>query len=230
MPKRHVFLFRHCVRSVSESIDFHQEGAPSSTYSNNPFEYLSHWPNWNTPPEWCTSIGEEIISNTGKFLLQRFLTVENNPEIMRIAFTSDNRPRDVQTAFAMMSGMAEEIANQATHSNSNNSPYFELVGLDNIDIDPQIFHPFESNGFRSQIIEENAICSPPPLKDTVQAMEQRLHTVQPPGNLLDIMQWMEEKSGRKTYSIPSILTLQIIRMDYCWVYHQTVNTLQEFGI
>ena len=145
-------------------------------------------------------MGSEIIKGTGKFLLQRFLTDDDNDgvkEMKRIAFISDNRPRDVQTAFAMMSGMAEEIANQTTHNNNNNSPYYTLVGLDNIDIDPQIFHPFESNGFRSQIIEENAICSPPPLKDTLQAMEQRLHTVQPPGNMLDIMKWMEEKSGRK---------------------------------
>jgi hypothetical protein len=143
-------------------------------------------------------VGSEIIKGTGKFLLQRFLTDDDNDgvkEMKRIAFISDNRPRDVQTAFAMMSGMAEEIANQTTHN--NNSPYYTLVGLDNIDIDPQIFHPFESNGFRSQVIEENAICSPPPLKDTLQAMEQRLHTVQPPGNMLDIMKWMEEKSGRK---------------------------------
>jgi hypothetical protein len=146
------------------------------------------------------------MSNTGKFLLQRFLTDDDNDnvkETMRISFISDNRPRDVQTAFAMMSGMAEEIANQTTHNNNNNnnnnnnSPYYTLVGLDNIDIDPQIFHPFESNGFRSHVIEENAICSPPPLKDTAQAIKQRLHTIQPPGNILDIMQWMEEKSGRK---------------------------------
>jgi len=47
-----VFLFRHCVRSVSESIDYHEDngevggGAPSSTYSNNPFDYLNLWPIW----------------------------------------------------------------------------------------------------------------------------------------------------------------------------------------
>lgn len=67
-----------------------------------------------------------------------------------------------------------------------------MVGLDNIDIDPQIFHPFERNGFRS-----NAICTPPPLKDTVQAMEQQLRTMPPPGNLMDIMKWMEKKSGQQ---------------------------------
>ena len=129
-------------------------------------------------------------------MLQRFLTDDDGDgvkEIMRIAFVSDNRPRDVQTAFAMMSGMAEEIANQTSHNN-NNSPYVELVGLDYIDIDPQIFHPFERNGFGSQIVEENAICTAPPLKDTVQAMEQRLQIMQPPGNMLDIMKWMEKKS------------------------------------
>jgi len=142
-------------------------------------------------------VGSEIIKGTGKFLLQRFLTDDDNDgvkEMKRIAFISDNRPRDVQTAFAMMSGMAEEIANQTSH---NNSPYVELVGLDNIDIDPQIFHPFERNGFRSQVIEEHAICTTPPLTDTVQAMEQRLRTIQPPGNMLDIMEWMENKSGRQ---------------------------------
>jgi hypothetical protein len=47
----------------------------------------------------------------------------------------------------MMSGMAEEIANQTTTHNNNNSPYYALAGLDNIHIDPQIFHPFESNSF-----------------------------------------------------------------------------------
>ena len=141
-------------------------------------------------------MGSEIIKGTGKFLLQRFLTDDDNDGVKekRIAFISDNRPRDVQTAFAMMSGMAEEIANQTSH---NNSPYYTLVGLDNIDIDPQIFHPFERNGVRSQFVEENAICSPPPLTDTVQAMEQRLRTIQPPGNMLDIMEWMENKSGRR---------------------------------
>ena len=75
-------------------------------------------------------MGSEIIKGTGKFLLQRFLTDDDNDgvkEMKRIAFISDNRPRDVQTAFAMMSGMAEEIANQATHSNSNNSPYCWII-------------------------------------------------------------------------------------------------------
>jgi hypothetical protein len=59
--------------------------------------------------------------------------------------------------------------------------HVELVGLDNIDIDPQIFHPLERNGFRSQVIEEHAICTTPPItEDTVQAIKQRLRSIQPP--------------------------------------------------
>ena len=79
--------------------------------------------------------------------------------------------------------------------------HVELVGLDNIDIDPQIFHPFERNGFRSQVIEENAICTTPPLtEDTVQAIKQRLRKIQPQGNLLDIMKWTANKSGQQNLS------------------------------
>ena len=121
-------LFRHCVRSVSESIDYHEDngevggGASSSTYSNNPFDYLNLWPIWNTPPEWCTSIGEGIMSNTVPVYINtisfdgdddndRSMSTEEKVGKRRVAsFISDNRRRDVQTALAMMSGMAEEIA------------------------------------------------------------------------------------------------------------------------
>jgi hypothetical protein len=52
--KRHVFLFRHCLRSVSETIDFHDgsdgnNGGADASYSANPFDYLPEWPSWNTP-------------------------------------------------------------------------------------------------------------------------------------------------------------------------------------
>ena len=83
---------------------------------------LSALPIWNTPPEWCTSIGEGIMSNTVPVYINtisfdgdddndRSMSTEEKVGKRRVAsFISDNRRRDVQTALAMMSGMAEEIA------------------------------------------------------------------------------------------------------------------------
>ena len=106
---------------------------------------------------------------------------------------SDNSPRDIQTALAMISGMAEEIEKQT--QNDMTSPYYRLQGLDNIDIDPSLFHPFERNAFRSQFSQRKEVCTTPPKEDTTQSIEQRLRTILPPDSLSNIMNWMETQAG-----------------------------------
>ncbi len=150
----------------------------------------------STPqPEWCTDTGFDIVKGTGAFLLKRYLVDDGgDQETKRVAFVSDNSPRDIQTALAMISGMAEEIEKQTR--NDMTSPYYRLQGLDNIDIDPPLFHPFERNGFRSQFFQRNEVCTTPPKEDTTHSIEQRLRTILPPDSLSNIMKWMETQTGR----------------------------------
>ena len=209
MPrKQHVFLFRHCVRSVSADIKFYEtnrttsdggnevplNSIAASTYSTDPLDYLPKWPDWNTPVEWCTDAGAHIVKGTGAFLLKRYFAEQEGGN-WNIAFVSDTVPRDVQTALAMMTGMAEEIVKQATTKEPTSSRSSHVQGLDDIEIDPPLFNPYEPNGFRSESTQQEPICKRPPIEDTKLSIEQRLRTIPPPSSLLEIMQWMKTKTG-----------------------------------
>jgi hypothetical protein len=220
---KHVFLFRHCVRSVGEDIKFDDGTSSSSnstTYSTDPFDYLPHWPAWNTPAEWCTSAGAHIVKGTGAFLLNRYLINDDGTDDdnnnnnnngntgfgngeqrkYRVAFISDKTPRDMQTALAMMTGMAETImpprtTNPQLHKTTALDHHPLVVGLDTVEIDPMLFHPFERNGFRSKATLQKEVCATPPSEDTKHAIKHRLSTIPPPSSLWDIVQWMTKQTG-----------------------------------
>jgi len=241
--KQHVFLFRHCVRSVRVDIPFYEEDgnetkkvegertSSSSTtrlYSTNPLDYLSQWPAWNTPPEWCTEEGTHRIRGTGVFVLKEFILNDNNDnddggssssnaddenpnnddgnnnkkkKKKSILFVSDKSPRDVQSALAMMTGMAETVVlpkarqQQQPSKNPSSSSSYEIQGLDTMEIDPPLFHPFESNGYRSQTIQQEQVCTKPPKEEIQKAIQERLQRIPPPTNLSNIMDWIKMRTG-----------------------------------
>lgn len=85
--KRQMYLTRHCVRTSDDD----------SLIAN----YTQHsMPNWGAPNGWCTAGGMEIMSKTGKDLVDSF---GFEPESVR--FFSDPIMRDEDTAFQMMQGM-----------------------------------------------------------------------------------------------------------------------------
>ena len=189
------------MRSVSADIKFYdtnrtvsEGGTAASKYSTDPLDYLPKWPDWNTPVEWCTDAGVHIVKGTGAFLLNRYLIdKKDGGRAWNVAFVSDTVPRDVQTALAMMTGMAEEIVKQTEEETK--PQHHHVQGLENIEIDPPLFNPYESNGFRSESTRQERVCAKPPIQDTKQSIEQRLRTVPPPSSLLEIMEWMKTKTG-----------------------------------
>jgi hypothetical protein len=165
------------------------------------------------------------MKGTGKFLFQRYL-VRNHHAInensndglrgrkigiktqrqrrRRVKFVSDNAPRDVQTALAIMTGILEEddqlqlllLLQQQQQQNhlqtlqqyDDNSP--PIQGLHNIQLEPDLFTHFDSKQ------QPHDICALPPKVDTIRVIEDRLRSIPPPQKLVEIMEWMERKTGK----------------------------------
>jgi len=139
-------------------------------------------------------------------------TTEQQNIRRRVKFLSDSSPRDVQTALAMISGISEEMeedmeqfhlhqqqqqqqTQQHQQQQQQQQPtmqqYPPLKGLNNIQLDAALFNHFDND---PQQMDDD-ICTIPPKIDTIRAITQRLASIPPPGKLVDIMEWMEQKTG-----------------------------------
>lgn len=158
------------------------------------------------------------MKGTGRFLFHQYLTsttINNHWEgtttttttaqqniRRRVKFLSDSSPRDVQTALAMISGISEEEEmemeqfhlQQTQHQQQQPTmqQYPPLQGLNNIQLDTALFNHFD-NDPQQQLDDD--ICTVPPKIDTIRAITKRLASIPPPGKLVDIMEWMEQKTG-----------------------------------
>jgi hypothetical protein len=65
-----------------------------------------------------------------------------------------------------------------------------ILGLYNIQLEPDLFHHFDPKQ------QKHDICTLPPKVDTIRAIEDRLRSIPPPQKLVEIMEWMERKTGK----------------------------------
>mmetsp|Transcript_34383 Transcript_34383/g.83162 ORF Transcript_34383/g.83162 Transcript_34383/m.83162 type:complete len:492 (-) Transcript_34383:264-1739(-) len=137
MPLRenHVLLLRHCVRSTSKHIKV-CDGVNNTERIAALSEFIAApFPEWNVRSKWCTKRGKEIIFNLGKYIADSITTgsASNNVHV-GVNIVSDDMPRNVDTAKALMRGM-REVLDAAVKSSSS----FSYHGLDDMSIDRMAF-------------------------------------------------------------------------------------------
>ena len=95
--RRQVFILRHCVRSTTTVVKY---GVPhvtnASAYTNISL------PAWGVPDEWCTPGGLALLEGTGAYLVSSGAV----PAHTSLSVVSDTVQRDVDSANALMRGMA----------------------------------------------------------------------------------------------------------------------------
>ena len=95
--RRQVFVLRHCVRSTTTVVKY---GVPhvtnASAYTNISL------PAWGVPDEWCTPGGLALLEGTGAYLVSSGAV----PAHTSLSVVSDTVQRDVDSANALMRGMA----------------------------------------------------------------------------------------------------------------------------
>ena len=183
MTVRHVFVFRHCVRSPAAELNLLD--ANPSAYSTNPTDYLSStasWPDWQTAPMWCTQGGSEILYGTGQYLVESYLPQFGATQQLRVHFVTDVDPRDVDTARDLMQGMATAKRQDANMMN--------IKGLNDLHYDPDLFSPT-----KSKWDADNPFCDEVPAAERNQYIKSRLGTIPKPGQVENILAMLEKYGG-----------------------------------
>lgn len=148
MPIRHVFVFRHCVRSTEAEL--HVLDADPSAYPSNPASYLAvPLPTWGTAPMWCTRVGAEILQATGQYLIDSYLPQfgTTTTSKLRVEWITDTDQRDVDTSLHLAEGMARAV--------QQNPDMAQIQGLKNLQYDPGLFHPTSPTWDSNQPVCQN---------------------------------------------------------------------------
>jgi hypothetical protein len=103
-----------------------------------------------------------------------------------VKFLVDQSPRDVQTAYAIVDGMADVLTKQRG-SKCQNEAQMIIKGLDTIEMEPRLFDPTKMNGF----------CDIPPFSDKVRNVQERYENTTPPGNITETLLWIQEKGEKR---------------------------------
>ena len=176
MTIRHVFVFRHCVRSTEDEVYVAPDAVETdpAAYINAPL------PNWQTPPMGCTAVGTDILERTGQYLAQQFLpsflsTSSGATTTLRVQFVTDSDQRDVDTGLHLAHGMANVTP---AFGNSNN--YFSSIdGLKNPIYDADLFNPTQPSKWDGG----PAVCDEVDSNAWLQVIQQRLNDIPPPGDM-----------------------------------------------
>lgn len=158
---RHVFVFRHCVRSTKDYVKLYDDSNISSSSSSEKipisdfFGASTPMPEWNTPTEWCTETGAEIMKGTGGFLLKDVILGETNtdktPRKISIQIVTDTVERDIKTSFELYEGLRNTANDLNMHLNDDEKIY--IKGLSELEYDPVLFKP-ENEAF-CEVPKEN---------------------------------------------------------------------------
>eukprot|EP00557_Chaetoceros_sp_GSL56_P012481 CAMPEP_0176485476 /NCGR_PEP_ID=MMETSP0200_2-20121128/5057_1 /TAXON_ID=947934 /ORGANISM="Chaetoceros sp., Strain GSL56" /LENGTH=498 /DNA_ID=CAMNT_0017882117 /DNA_START=114 /DNA_END=1610 /DNA_ORIENTATION=+ len=128
---------------------------------------------------------------------------EDDVATYSVKFLVDKSPRDVQTAYAMMDGMAD-IAKKSTKHPWENKTRVVIKGLDVIEIEPRLFDPMKNNGFRDDDNSsddhhgQDAICDVPSesVEDKIRNIEQRYKNAPQPYNFTETLLWIQYRGGK----------------------------------
>lgn len=187
--KRHIYLFRHCLRS--------SEGTIRNVWSNGTAVLGSEFtseplPDWHVMPMACTSRGKKVMEGEGMFISKEFIQQierENSALLgrrIRIRVVSDNEERDSNSAFSLLRGFADVIERSQMD-----------VGLT---YDQDLFHPLSSKrisyGLRSKALLYSSLCERKCGTDAKREMEHRMELLpRPKGGFPFILRLLEKVTG-----------------------------------
>jgi hypothetical protein len=194
------------------------------SYSTNPGDFIrTPLPDWNIPENWCLPDALQQVQNVGKWLLSQGLLAFHNsnadprvhPHRIRVEFISDTSHRDVDTAFAMAQGMADDAQKQQP-----DTVQVQVRGLSQLHYDHWLFKPWEmdpTSTFGNQTLCRDSY-SP---EEQEQAILEHLQAMPPPTTLTEICAFLMEKGGIGT---AGNLT-QLFPMDRFILSHDLKNFL-----
>eukprot|EP00977_Amphora_coffeiformis_P003047 scaffold575_cov186-Amphora_coffeaeformis.AAC.14 len=184
MTIRHVFVFRHCVRSPEAKLII--DDPSSVTYSTNPTDYLAvPLPDWQTAPMGCTAAGLDIVQNTGQYLLESYLPLFGPTHKVNVEFVTDTDQRDVDTSLHLAQGMATVVQQQTNPSS------MQLQGLQQLTYDAELFNPTALKWDTNR-----PPCTEAPRGPWNKYVAERLDTISPPHqNISQVIEMIEHYGG-----------------------------------
>jgi len=180
--KRHTFLFRHCVRSTKSKVKLYNGNQDALKHAA---DYTTKKiPKWNTPEEWCTETGIEIMRNTGAFVLENILLRDGEAaKNIKVQFLADTSQRDVDTALAMSLGMQDA---------ARKFQGLQVDGLADLRLDHALFEPLEPD----ELSTTTRCATYFSTNQTADDIEQRIKDVLPPEpGLIEMLKLIEALGG-----------------------------------
>ena len=195
--RRHVYLFRHCVRSTSDdvrNVDPNQPGIKDRLS-----DYIGPG---NKLPEWhatesmdCTKRGLKVIEGEGQHVARQLLEEMNDKTIyakpkkrIRVRFISDITKRDSDTTLALVRGF---------------NGVFERGNIDvSVQYDQDLYRPLSDRRLSfglNKLMNDNftSLCEKKYTDVMLRSeLEDRLHNLpRPEGSLLKVLQVMQKVTG-----------------------------------
>jgi hypothetical protein len=156
MPKHHVFLFRHCVRSTKKRERLHNNWTAIQLGTELHFETIDFvaegLPDWQSPDYACTRVGAKAMERTGRQLFHEIVKdlrrdkhrrhkyqfdEKPQPIVIHFQLIADDSQRDVDSALALQRGFMGEVNNKTVNPDGAS---IVVKGLDEIDFYPDLFH------------------------------------------------------------------------------------------
>ena len=202
MPVRHVFVFRHCVRSTEAELNVLDDADPSA-YPTNPADYLAvPLPEWGTAPMWCTRVGADILKSTGQYLVDSYLPQFGATNKMRVEWITDTDQRDVDTSLHLAQGMAQAV--------QQNPSIEKIDGLRNLQFDPVLFDPTSPTWDANQPVCQNVTRQ---TRNTY--VTERLGTIpKPAANMQKVLDLIQQYGGTGSVGSLSNLPTTFVNDNY----------------
>ena len=211
--KKHVFLFRHCVRSTDSNVYLFNHTTTLDDSSDISIPITKFWsrlaqpevilPSWNVPKNWCTENGMQQMQQTGSYIYNTLLRQDEGGSSRRLKFRfiSDRSQRDVDTTFALQEGIASAILldtvnmdlymlpQDGSSSSSTSTISLASTNVHSAEYIPNLFQPFVST-----TMSPTPMCT---LQVTKQQMldeaQERLNNIvpKPPSNIYNTLQLLQ---------------------------------------
>lgn len=194
----HIFVFRHCLRSTKSNVNLNDGNGKQSVQSffSGDDKEARIIPSWNTPENWCTEEGINIMQRTGAWLAEsttindlHFTTSNKN----KLRVVSDTSQRDLDSALSLVNGILS--------GRDNRSP------LPSIELNPDLFHPTKNSTFGAG----PPLCDPVDEQIRVAQIQKRLGSIAPPSLLQNI--WKLINDTVAPLKIPILPSSDIIKLN-----------------
>ena len=216
--KKHVFLFRHCVRSTDSNVYLfnHTYDNTDNNDDDASIPIINFWsrlaqpevilPKWNVPKNWCTENGMIQMQQTGSHiynaLLSRPVEEGSHGRKLKFRFISDTLQRDVDTTFALQEGIASAMLSDTTNkdlyqedgSSSSSSSTTSTISLASTNLHAAEYIPNLFQPFISTTMSPTPMCTLQVTKQQRQdEVQHRLNTMvpKPPSNIYSVLRLLQ---------------------------------------